>query len=265
MKTTTRIFAGILIVTLVMSESVTDAHAGGISGVASEWTQILNNIQLTLSQNNQLQQIQNEFQQLANEEQLILNAESQTTSLINTTNSAVNGDLNQIFGPALNDMQMLSQIIQKGQGLAYSMANLDQEFTNRYKGFGYSTAQNYPAQYQQWYQTSLDTTHNTMNALGLQSSQLTNDNSILVALQAKSQSSTGMLQAIQAANQLAGQEVIELQKLRQLMMADIQSKQAFQAQQLSEGMSTVDLDNQFFAPPTAANSDSRTFSPIPNY
>ena len=258
MKATKRIILFLLTMTLVLSESATDARAGGVTGVASEWTQILNNIQLMLGNESMLGQLQNSFQQLQNDLTMIQNAEQQTKSL-------ATGDTSQIFGPAVSDMQELSQIIQAGQGLAYSMGNLDQEFTNRYQGYGYTTAANYPAQYQKWFQTSLDTTHNTMNALGLQSSQLNNDSAILAQLQAKSQSSTGLLQAIQAANQLAGQEVIELQKLRQLMMADIQSKQAFQAQQLGEGMAATDLDNRFFAPPTSVNADTRSFSPIPNY
>lgn len=248
--------ASVAIIGLVLTETVTDARAGGVSGVASEWTQILNNIQLTLSQNTQLQTLENDFQHLQNDLTMIEKAEA-------TTNSVVNGDINQIFGPALQDMQMLSSIIQNGQGLAYSMANLDQEFSNRYRGFGYTTAANYPAQYQQWIQTSLDTTHNTMKALGLQGSQLTNDNAVLVALEQKSQSSSGLLQAIQAGNQLAAQEIVELQKLRQLMMADIESKQVFQAQQLSETTATQDLNATFFAQPDSVNTDTRTFTAVP--
>ena len=50
------------------------------------------------------------------------------------------------------------------------------------------------------------------------------------------------------------------------MMADITSKQAFQAQQLNESMAASDLNKNFFAAPTTpANTDTRTFSAVPNY
>jgi P-type conjugative transfer protein TrbJ len=244
-----------IVFTLAMSESIHPAQAGGISGVATEWTQRLNNIQLTEENSTTLQQLENQFQQLQHELTMIQHAELQTQSMTNIQQ-------NPIFGSAMQDMMQLSNIVQQGNALAYSMANLDQEFSNRYRGFGYTTSTNYPLQYKKWLQTSLDTSHGALDALNIQGSQLNNDTQLLTRLEQQSQSSTGLLQAIQTANQLAAQEIVELQKLRQLMMVDIQSKQVFQAQQLSDSMATSDMNQMFFSLPPSSNSDSRTFAPV---
>jgi P-type conjugative transfer protein TrbJ len=266
MKSAKWIVIGMLVCLFIGGESVQPAYAGGVTGVASEWTQLLNWAQLLEENSTELQALENSFTdiqnaltQIQNQETLIGHAEQQTTSLLNVMN-------NPVFKDALTDMNKLTNIIQVGNGLAYSMANMDTEFTNRFKGFGYTNAANYPGQYQSWMQTSLDTTHGALLAVGVQGQQLPSDTQVLAQIQAQAASTTGMLQTVQVANELAGQEVLELQKLRQIMLADITSKQAFQAQQISEGIAASDLNNTFFSnPQNTTNSDSRTFSPIPQY
>jgi len=266
MRTLKVILAVVVVFIFGPSETVQPAYAGGVSGVASEWTQLLNWAELTEANSTQLQYLENSFEsiqheltQIQNQETMIGHAEKQTNSLLNVQNQ-------QVFKDAMGDMASLANIIQVGNGLAYSMANMDTEFSNRYKGFGYTTTANYPAQYHAWLQTSLDTTHGALNAVGLQGQQLGSDTQLLQQLQSQSTTTSGLLQAVQVGNQLAAQEVLELQKLRQLMMADITSKQAFQAQQLNESMAASDLNKNFFAAPTTpANTDTRTFSAVPNY
>jgi len=253
----------VLVCTFVAGESVAPAYAGGVSGVASEWTQILNWVQLqedNCTALNELeddfQSLQNQLQQIQNQEKMIGHAERQTQSLLDVTN-------NPVFKDAFADMSALTNIIQNGQGLAYSMANMDQEFENRYKSFGYTTAANYQGQYKRWMQTSLDTSHAALLAVGVQGTQLPADTAALTAIQANAKTTTGMLATVQVANTLAGQEVLELQKLRQIILADVTSKQAFQAQQISEGAAAVDLNNVFFSNPQNSDSDGRTFDAIP--
>src|SRR5437763_689584 len=43
----------------------------------------------------------------------------------------------QVFGPILSDINALSNIVQGGQALAYSLANLDTQFRSRFRGYGY--------------------------------------------------------------------------------------------------------------------------------
>jgi P-type conjugative transfer protein TrbJ len=78
-------------------------------------------------------------------------------------------------------------------------------------------------------------------------------------LQQMSQNSTTMLQAVQAGNQIAAQQALELEKLRQLIMMDLTSKQTFQAEQTQKAMSNQDLQDHFFADPDNGQYDRTTY------
>jgi P-type conjugative transfer protein TrbJ len=60
------------------------------------------------------------------------------------------------------------------------------------------------------------------------------------------QSSEGRMKALQVSNQLLEQQVQQLMKLRQLILTDLQSKQAFQAAQIQREASTEAGTEQFF-------------------
>ena len=97
-----------------------------------------------------------------------------------------------------------------------------------------------------WSQTSLDTTLGTLRAAGLQGQQLQSEQAVLDRLRVMAQSSDGRMQALQVANQIAEQQVQQTMKLRQLMLADLQSKQAFQAAQMQRQAATEAASEQFF-------------------
>src|SRR5881394_2556784 len=83
----------------------TESDAGVIAGVATEWTQILNHVQLIQSYIRQGLQLANEMKhyQLALKESLI--------------------QPNQVFGVIQQDLGQLAQLVQGGRALAYSTAN----------------------------------------------------------------------------------------------------------------------------------------------
>jgi len=97
----------------------------------------------------------------------------------------------------------------------------------------------------------------------VQYSQLNNDASLVQTLQQQSQNSTTLLQTLQVGNSLAAQELAEMEKLRQLMLTDITSKATYQAQQASSAQADGDMNDTFFTVPTGSNTDSRTYSPVP--
>ena len=78
-------------------------NAGVVAGVATEWTQILNHVQLVMNYIRMGVQLQIEMQQLS--EQL----------------KQGKGLPSQIFGSIQQDLGQLAQIVQGGQALAYSM------------------------------------------------------------------------------------------------------------------------------------------------
>ncbi len=167
---------------------------------------------------------------------------------------------NQVFGAIQADINALNSVVQGGYAMAYSMANLNSQFANRFKGFTGFRPANYYANYQTWSQTSLDTTLGTLRAAGLQGQQLQTEQSVLNSLRSMAQRSGGEMEALQVLGQISEQEVQQLMKLRELMLADLQSKQAYQAaviQQQAQGEAAAQQFFQF----GGAVGDGLTFLP----
>jgi P-type conjugative transfer protein TrbJ len=206
-------------------------NAGVVGGVATEWTQLLNHVQLIMTYIRQGIQLQTQMQQLA--EQL-----KQGRVLPQQT-----------FGSIQQDLAQLAQIVQGGQALAYSMGNLDAQFRNTFPGYGSRTS-GYFNDYKKWSQTSLDTTLSTLRAVGLQGQQLNNAQAVLAQLRTMSLGASGEMEAAEVGNQIAEQQVEELMALRQLMLTDLQSKQAYQAEQIQkEQADKAALDQVFGTKP----------------
>lgn len=203
------------------------AEAGILANLATETTQLLNYAQLAA--------------------QYIRQGEQLTQAILQLQEMVRNGQPlpSQIFGTVMADLNQLASIVQGGQALAYSMANLDSEFRSRFPGYGY-TAGAYYQDYRVWSQTSLDTTLGTLRAAGLQGQQLQSEQSVLAALRTMAMSANGRMQAIEVGNQISEQTVEQLMKLRQLMLADLQSKQAFQAAQIQNDAQNHAATQQFF-------------------
>jgi len=204
------------------------AHAG-VGLFATEITQLLNHIELIDQYIQQVQMVETGFQQYEN-------------MLTHTLNIP-----NQLFGPIQNDLVQLAGVVNGGQAIAYSMANLDGTFRQRFPGYGV-ISRNYGQQYQVWGQTSLDSILGALKAAGLQHSQMQNEQSVIDGLRTMSQSSQGRMQAIQVGNQVAEQQVEQLMKLRELMLADMQSKAGYQSTEIQQKLTKQANLDAFFGP-----------------
>ena len=183
-------------------------RTGVVGGIATEWTQLANNLQLVNKYIRQGEELRQKILMVADMAR-------------NTANLPA-----QIFGPIMADIGRLAGVVQNGRSLAYSMANLDAEFRNRFRGYGYN-ARTWFRDYRDWSQTSLDTTLGTLRAAGLQGEQLASEQAVLDGLRRMAESSDGRMKALQVSNQIMEQQVQQLMKLRQLILADLQSKQAY--------------------------------------
>jgi type IV secretion system protein TrbJ len=202
-------------------------RAGVIGGIATEWTQLANNLQLINTYIRQGEELRQKILMVADMAR-------------NTANLPA-----QIFGPIMADIGRLAGVVQNGRALAYSMANLDAEFRNRFRGYGYS-ARTWFRDYRDWSQTSLDTTLGTLRAAGLQGDQLASEQAVLDGLRRMAESSDGRMKALQVSNQIMEQQVQQLMKLRQLVLADLQSKQAYQAAQIQKQASEEAGTERYF-------------------
>ncbi len=201
--------------------------SGVVGGFATEWTQLANNLQLVNSYIRQGEQLRQEILMVFD-----MAKNSNTVPF-------------QVFGPIMGDISRLASVVQNGRALAYSMANLDAEFRNRFRGYGYN-ANTWFRDYRDWSQTSLDTTLGTLRAAGLQGQQLASEQAVLDQLRTMAQSSDGRMKALQVSNQIMEQQVQQLMKLRQLILADLQSKQAYQAAQIQKQASEEAGTERYF-------------------
>jgi P-type conjugative transfer protein TrbJ len=230
----------IVLVALMATETVNPVPAyAGVPGVfATEFTQLLNYIELVGQLEQQVSMVENQLTQIANQIKQGLTIP------------------NQIFGTAAADITNLRQIVNTGESLSYTMGNLDGAFRLRFPG--YSSSINYGQSYQTWSQTSLDSTRGALNAAGLQNTQFDSDEALLQTLQAQSQSAVGGMQAIEVGNQIAENQAEQLMKLRQLMMADMQSKASYQGA-LVQAEATRQASSDLFFGQTQVTSDGVSF------
>jgi len=231
----------LVIITILFALAVDSPREAAAGAFATEVTQLLNHAQLVLQYLRQGEQLATEVAMLADM----------------ARNSRPLG--HQTFGSIASDINALARIVQGGQALAYSLGNLDQLFRMTYPG--YRTAPNtYYLQYRDWSQTSLDTTLGALRAAGLQGQQLQSEQAIESSLQALAQSSDGRMEALQVLGDINDQQVQQLMKLREIMLADMSSKQAYQATVIQEQAASHAATEWFFTA-GPVTSDGRTYLP----
>jgi type IV secretion system protein TrbJ len=217
----------VVIALAIFSLQLQPLQAGVIAGIATEWTQIANNIQLINSNIQLVRQLEQQIQMYAD-------------MVRNTVTLPA-----QIFGEIERDINQLAGIVQTGRALAYSMGNLDGEFRIRFPGYQRVDEPWFKA-YKKWTDTGLDSMLGTLKAAGLQGEQLQSEQSILSSLRRMASSTDGRLAALQVVGDIAEQQTQQLMKLRQIMLADLQSKQAYQAVQMQKEAATQAGVEQFF-------------------
>ena len=227
---------GLIVSCLLFALAIDSPQPVEAGAFATEVTQLLNHAQLVLSYIRQGTQLANELNMYAD-------------MLKNSRNLSAHS-----FGAITADLNALASIVQGGQALAYSLGNLDARFRATYPGYAQTYPRNYYSSYQNWSQTSLDTTLGVLRAAGLQGQQLSSEQSILAALKSSISGTNGRLEAIQAASDIAENQVEQMQKLRQLMIADMSSKQAYQATMIQKDAASEAASQWFFTSAPVTNS-----------
>lgn len=203
------------IATLVMLSLTSPAWAGG-GGMpvgATEVTQIANNAELV---GLGIQQAEMIIQQVQT---------AQAT--LRSVQQYENMDWNSAQG-ALMD---LFRATRQARGVSYQMQNLDDGFRQAYPT--YRPQQNYSTAYQGWTDDTMEGLKSSLHAANIQSNQFNTENSAMNYLSGLSDNAQGQTQAIQAGNAISGQLVGQMQKMRQLQMAQMNAQNAFMAHQVN--------------------------------
>ncbi len=196
---------------LIIPAHRANAQLFGI-GNATEWTQLLNYAQLCQSY---LKQAQTALQSVQMAQMMVREGQQLVTHP--TTSIA-------------SDLATLANVLQQSQGLAGGMAQMDSQFQRMYPSFD-PRLTSYAAAYGNWSTSTLNTIHGSLNTAGMQANLLNNERNFMAKIQAMLQTPAGQDQALQLGNVIGTEEVAQLQKLRQLMIADMTAKGAVAAQQ----------------------------------
>ena len=230
-----------LIALILIALSVQTPQPVEAGAFATEFTQVLNHGQLVMEYIRQGEELATKVKMYADMVRNVKNLPS------------------QVFGSISADINALASIVRGGRALAYSLGNLDQVFRQTYSGYGYNPRAYY-TNYRNWSQTALDTTLGALRAAGLQSQQMQSEQSVLDALRGMAQSSDGRMQALQVLGQISEHQVQQLMKLREIMLADLSSKQAFQATVIQQQAAQEAATERFFNW-TPGTPDGLTFQP----
>lgn len=121
----------------------------------------------------------------------------------------------------------LQEVLKRGQGLSYSMGNIDQVFKDSFTG--YSPTEDWQTEYKAWSEITLDTFKNTLNSLNLQAKDIASDDALIKNLEGLSNSAEGRDQLLQTSNMLASEMNKQMIKLRKLIMAQVNSENVYRA------------------------------------
>ncbi len=127
----------------------------------------------------------------------------------------------------------LKHALEFGDGVSYTMANYNQQFSKLFKGYNHylSKAQNgtidFTTIYKQFNTSTRDTINGALKSLKLQASDMMSDEATMQYLQQKSLSAAGQKSAIQAASQIALHQTHQLKELRNTIMTQINLQSEF--------------------------------------
>ncbi len=215
--------------------------AGSVAGTggATEITQIANNTQLMMSY---VEQAQQTITQLNQYQTMLRNLQRLTPSGIADTAAKKLWNDN-----SMNDtFRNMYRIVVGGQQMAYSLSNMDQQFRNIHPGYGnYSNGFDYQNAYRNWSDTTRSSVMGSLRIAAVQADDLQSERDLMIALSDASSSADGQLQALQAGNQIGVAVVSQMQKLRQLQLAQLQAQNTAALAEQGKRDASDDLMRQY--------------------
>lgn len=139
-----------------------------------------------------------------------------------------------VWSDTAREIARFRGLVNQGRNLAYTAADLDAEFRRRYLGYDHYQRNRLEndtlaAKYDQWSRESNDSARAALRVAGLHSEQFATEESTIEALEQAGRTSDGQLQALQVGHQLASEQLRQSQKLRQLLMMQMQLQADYQA------------------------------------
>lgn len=206
------------------------ALAGSVAGFggSSEYTQILNNLQLVNQYKQQVEQFIKQGQQY----------EAQLRNMEKNPSSAMSGDASALIGS-------IGRSMAAGQAMGGSLAQIDKNFAAK---FANPTAASYSENFSSWTNTSKDTLQAAMRSAGMRRDQYGSDAAALSALYDQSQATGGTVAAVQTLSKINIKQVEQMQALGDLMATQNIASSTYMAAQASKAQAGQDAHDSLAAP-----------------
>ncbi|WP_407945187.1 P-type conjugative transfer protein TrbJ [Oryzicola mucosus] len=224
------------------------AEAGGVTGQATEWTQLANNAELVSLVGKSAEQVNNQITQISQLAEQIQNQINIYKNMLQNTAQLPN----HVWGQVENDLKNLQNVVAQGQGVAFSMGNIDDVLKQRFQSFSEMKSNlpdsaSFSSTYQSWSDTNRDTIGGTLKAANLTADQFSSEASTMSSLRSMSETADGQMKALQVGHQIAAQQVAQMQKLRGLVSQQMTMMGTwFQSEQAQKDMAQARRE-QFFS------------------
>lgn len=211
-----------------------------MTGGATEWTQIMNNVQLTSQYAQQVQQYSTQLQQYQMQLQNL--ARNPTTILGSDISKLLNG---------------IGGIMQAGQSIGGTMSQIDGNFSQK---FGNPLSGTFSQNFKTWTSTSTDTLGGALRAAGMHRDEFATDTAALTALFNKSQQSQGTVAAVQTLSEMTAMQIQQTQKLGDLLATQNVAASTYMASQNAKEQQAFDINSHLVVPRKSSmevNSNSK--------
>jgi P-type conjugative transfer protein TrbJ len=134
------------------------------------------------------------------------------------------------YGSGQTDLAALQRLVSQTTALSYASSNLDQSANTRFQTYQAYAASppdgsGFAAKYQQWSQDMEASVLTTLKAAQAQSTQITwSEQQTIASLKAQTSGAIGQMQVQQTGNAINLEAIAQVQKLRQLLLLDLQLK-----------------------------------------
>lgn len=191
---------------------------------ATEFTQILNNIELMGVDLGTWEVVANQLEQLQHEVEML---DYEFKNLKSLTENPM---------AEINSLESLKEIIQRGQVISYAAGSVEARYSELNPGYMEYKATIMPTRawdekYKEWGERNKDNIAAVLNSAGLEEETILNEKDRIETLKEMSRTAEGRKEAIQAGNLMAAEEVESLQRLRQLVADSSQLQANYMAKQ----------------------------------
>ncbi|WP_235437037.1 P-type conjugative transfer protein TrbJ [Pseudomonas fluorescens] len=159
-----------------------------------------------------------------------------------------------MFGSIAADLKNVMNVYDRSQALGRQIQNIDSQFNTAFPGFNSylnqaANSAESPTQdrYQTWSEQGRDNVKAALEAANLNTSTFESEGEQLDRIMTRSQTAVGRMQALQAGNEIASQNVQQLQKLRDLVATQINMQGNYLAQQGDRTAASEATEQQFEA------------------